>query len=254
MPLLYIIAAAITIAFVAGMMTRYNKTLRHFLNTAGMLKVVIFIALSAILLLLSIHQRNGFNTIVIPTVLGLALNGVIFTIFIEYMKQRENEKIELSKISAMNDLIGNTLYYFQSYSQTDFYEYRDGTQLINITKDSILNLISHYQHGHQISKVESLSFPRLGEILNTHIPIYTSILSSAYTLDPKLARIWTEIIITMNFTSSTLISSSSLLSECNSSPEGRGVLYIASHSIVELLKKILILKEYEKDRMLQLKN
>ncbi|EPQ8526803.1 hypothetical protein ACUWUW_004334, partial [Vibrio vulnificus] len=204
MEVFYLVIIIVVMAIFTGLISRYYLIIQHFFKAVGWIKVLVFLTLSIWLFFVALSQENGVSSVILPTILGLALNGLIFTVFLDYMKIRTVEKDELSKIAVMNELIGNSVYYFQTANGIDLESYKDGRKLQYVQQSTIEKLFNHYKGSKKLSQSEVEYFAALGQRLSNHLPIYTSMLTSTYSVDSNLARVWTEIVFSMESLASIL--------------------------------------------------
>ncbi|EHY0959267.1 TPA: hypothetical protein I7738_21910 [Vibrio vulnificus] len=252
MELLYFVLSIVVLAVIAGVISRNWFEITQLLKGIGVIKGLAFLvclALSIGLTFVAMKQNNGVVSILLPTALGLVWNALIFTILLDYFNQRSALKNKSSKIAVMNDLIGSTLYYFQTANGIDLDSYQDGNKLIQIKMSTIEKLIAHYDSGEKLSESEISFFPVLGRRLSNHLPIYHSTISSTYTLDSGMARAWTEIILEMGSLSSRLIDFESDLAESIDEFERASVVLGARKKITKYLKLMLAFQKLESLRL-----
>ncbi|ELK8442482.1 hypothetical protein Q6U55_004388, partial [Vibrio vulnificus] len=103
----------------------------------------------------------------------------------------------------------------------------------------------------KLSQSEVEYFAALGQRLSNHLPIYTSMLTSTYSVDSNLARVWTEIVFSMESLASILIEFEKDLTESTDQFEIDGLIYTTRHRIGEYFGKLLAFKQYEAVRRSQ---
>ncbi len=196
MHMVILIGIIISSAVTLGLISRHRYQIRHFLNVVGSGKFIVFLFISAILLWLSIKSPNGYLSIILPTLLGLFLNGVVFTIFIDYQRERAKELDTLDKLDLLDEVLGNTIYYFQGLSGVDFTSYRGTAKsLHSVSYETTIKIRDYYRpplNKQQI--IDTMDFyPSLSKTLTNHYEIYKSLLPVTYSADKSLARYWTEV-------------------------------------------------------------
>ena len=194
----------ILLGYAAGNMntiTGLIKAVKHFINVTGKLILFMFVTLSVVLLWFSAKQEEGYITIILPTLLGLTLNGLVFTIIWEYLRKREQEKEEIKKLETLERLIGNTEFLFQIMSDIDYKKIRTGwDSLYKIELSTIRKIREHYYYCHRIKRnpkdyMQEISVIKdLGISLEKHVPTYRALIPVAYSLDEKCTEIWLEIV------------------------------------------------------------
>ena len=142
-----------------------------------------------------------------PTLLGLFLNGIVFTVFIDYQRERAREIDLLEKVDLLDEVLGNTVYYFQNLSGVDFSEYRGVYKsLHSVSYDTTVKIREHYKSP--LNKQRSIKtkdfYPTLSKILARHYYIYKALLPVTLTADKELARNWTEVTFSLEQLSRTL--------------------------------------------------
>lgn len=184
-----------------GYIIGFGKAVKHFINVTGKFILFMFVTLSAFLLWFSAKQEEGYITIILPTLLGLALNGLVFTIIWEYLRKREQEKEEIKKLETLERLIGNTEFLFQIMSDIDYNKVRIGwNSLYKIELNTIRKIREHYYYCHRIKRnpkdyMQEVSIIKdLGVSLEKHAPTYRALIPVAYTLDDECTEIWLEIV------------------------------------------------------------
>jgi len=207
MQILIFIGIVISSAIILGLVSRHNNQIRHFLSVAGTGKFIVFIIASAILLLLSIKSPNGYLGIILPTLLGLFLNGVVFTIFIDYQRNLAKEVDTLDKLDLLDEVLGNTIYYFQNLSGIDFTSYRGTSKsLHSVSYDTTIKIRAYYRaHSNKQKIIDTMDFyPTLSKVLTNHYEIYKSLLPVTYSADKSLARCWIEVTFSLEKLSNVL--------------------------------------------------
>lgn len=207
MHMVILIGIIISSAVTLGLISRYRYQIRHFLNVVGSGKFIVFLFISAILLWLSIKSPNGYLSIILPTLLGLFLNGIVFTIFIDYQKERAKELDTLDKLDLLDEVLGNTIYYFQNLSGIDFTSYRGTAKsLHSVSYDTTIKIRAYYRaHSNKQKIMDTMDFyPTLSKVLTNHYEIYKSLLPVTYSSDKSLARCWIEVTFSLEKLSNAL--------------------------------------------------
>ncbi|MFN1584651.1 hypothetical protein [Vibrio rotiferianus] len=196
MELTIFVASVVLGAALLGLLSRHRKRIEHFFKIAGIFKFLLFLVLSVAFLGFSLESNNGYSSIVLPTLLGLFLNGIVFTVFIDYQRERARELDLLEKVDLLDEVVGNTVYYFQNLSGVDFTQYRGiSKSLHSVSYETTVRIREHYKSP--LNKQRSMEtkdfYPTLSKILARHYDIYKALLPVTLNADKELARNWTEV-------------------------------------------------------------